>query len=68
MITYSYKNLTPYGAADIYCMDQYLPEGFKGNAVEYLLKEGFTIEQKGDRFYMKFPTSYAQFIVKKDGE
>lgn len=31
-ITYSYKGCFPYSAADIYCMDLYLPKDFSGNA------------------------------------
>lgn len=37
-ITYSYKGCFPYSAADIYCMDLYLPKDFSGNAPEYILK------------------------------
>lgn len=37
-VTYSYKGCSPYSAADIYCMDLYLPKDVSGNAPEYILK------------------------------
>lgn len=41
-IDYDYQGFIPVSAADIYCIDQYLEEGFSGKAVKYLVeKENF---------------------------
>lgn len=34
----------------MYCIDQYLPDDFSGNALEYLIGEGFVIDEERNMF------------------
>lgn len=49
MKTYSYNGYKPYGAGDLFCLDQYVDYDFDGNVTEEILKnEDFKfIENRG---------------------
>lgn len=50
-ITYSYKRYAPYGAGDMWCIDGYVDEDFRGNVLKHLLeeREGFSISEKPNK-------------------
>lgn len=37
---YTSETWQPYGAGDAFCIDQYVPEGFTGNALDEAAKSG----------------------------
>lgn len=58
---YDYQGLRPYSAADLYAMDEFVPDDFSGNVTEELLKRGASWDDedkvltvKGMRFPIQF--------------
>lgn len=43
MKKYNYKGFIPYGAGEMYCLDQYVEDYFSGNVVESIINEGLGV-------------------------
>ena len=43
MKTFENDTYKPYGAADQFCMDQYIEDGFEGNVLDALITKGFSV-------------------------
>lgn len=54
---YEYKGFIPYGAGEMFCLDQYVEHDFSGKVVEQILSDGigeFVIQDHGMAF-LKLP-------------
>lgn len=50
--SYSTAGFGPYGVADVFIMDCYVDDGFSGNVLIELLKNGFQIAYRNDCFVL----------------
>ena len=61
MLSYEYNGFHPYGAGDMFCIDQYVENDFSGNVTEQLLSEGYQLKKAIDPVFKKLKNAYELF-------